>query len=334
MWTIDNQTAYAADGNWVRDSRGRHHWIVAVRATFDFFTGRGFVLSDEQQPPALAPEYSGVAGASSLRWDSDLLYIKPCTDVVLEAEAYASGGRRVVEARLQVGSIDKRLIVYGPRFYQEGPFGPTLSSPEAFERQPIRYESAFGGTDLTDPDPVRQRLDERNPVGRGVAARASRLLGSLGPAIEYPERSLERGGPAGFGPIDPSWRPRRDYAGTFDAAWAANKKPLLPDDYDDLYGSAAPSDQRPSQHLRGGESVELTGMTDDGVWRFTLPKRHPTFRTRFGTEHEEHRGKLVTVFIQPSQRRLSLVWQSSILVSTPRLDYLDETRVGEKLYVQ
>jgi hypothetical protein len=35
MWATKNHTPYAVERNWTRDTQGRHHWIVSVRATFD-----------------------------------------------------------------------------------------------------------------------------------------------------------------------------------------------------------------------------------------------------------------------------------------------------------
>jgi len=35
MWALKNRTPYAAERTWVRDRSGAHHWIVAVKATFD-----------------------------------------------------------------------------------------------------------------------------------------------------------------------------------------------------------------------------------------------------------------------------------------------------------
>jgi hypothetical protein len=55
MWMLDNQTAYAVERNWVRDKNGRHHWVVAVKATFDVGQDGRLTLADEQPPPALAP---------------------------------------------------------------------------------------------------------------------------------------------------------------------------------------------------------------------------------------------------------------------------------------
>lgn len=79
MWSLDNRTPYAAGRNWVRDKTGAHHWLVAVKATFQVAPDGRLSLGDEQPPPLLAPIHRGDPGLSSLRADSDLLALKPGT---------------------------------------------------------------------------------------------------------------------------------------------------------------------------------------------------------------------------------------------------------------
>jgi hypothetical protein len=336
MWAIKNHTAYAAERNWTRDKRGVHQWIVAVRATFAIAPNGELSLADEQPPPVLVPEYHGEPGASSLRYDSDLLRAKPCTDVIMDACAHAPRGKKVrrVEVSMRVGAIDKTIVVSGDRLYHKRVLrGIRPGKPAAFDARPIRYEWSYGGTDTADRDPRKHRLDERNPIGSGFAVKPAHLIDKPVPAIEYPKGDIAERGPAGFGPIDAAWSPRRELAGTYDAAWEKNKKPLLADDYDDLYASCAPRDQRVLRYLRGGEPVELVNLTSDGMLRFVLPRVYLTFSTRFGSQREEHRGKLASVLLQPERMRLSLVWQAVLVVAAKRAEYLDHTTIREKPYL-
>lgn len=336
MWVIDNRTPFGSERNWIRDKLGRHHWLVAVRATFEVSDDGRLRRVEEQPPPALAPEYVGSPGNSSLRCDSELLYRKPCTDVIVEAHAHAAGAQPSsrVMVTLRVATLQKTLAVYGDRFYRRGFGGLSLSSPQPFTSRPILYEWAYGGSDLTHPDPRKQGLDERNPVGKGFAPDKSRLVDTLAPAIEYPGGDLETAGPAGFLPIDCAWQPRRAYSGTYDALWEKRKRPLLPDDYDDRYGSSAPADQCLRRSLVGGEMVELLGMTPSGRFFFCLPTLEFCFVTHFGRRAQTHEGRLTTLFLQPELRRVSLLWQSALEVPASDCDYLDSTRVTEKGYVE
>jgi hypothetical protein len=331
MWELDNSTGYAAERNWIRDKAGVHNWLVAVRATFDILPKGQLILSDEQPPPLLEPQYRGDPHKTSLLLDSDLLAEKPGTDIILDACAYSPRGRpaSAVKVSLRVAGLSKSLIVYGTRVYKRGVWGVTTSSQQMFTIQPIQYEWAFGGSDLKNPDMRKCRIDERNPVGKGVALDTSELYGRPAHYVEYPGRSASKSGPAGFGPISNFWSPRRQRAGTYDANWEKNKKPLLPDDYDPSFALSAPDDQRLTQPLRGGVPFLLTNMTPEGILRFELPDIALRFKTYFRFREEEHRASLSTVFITPHAGKLSLVWQSALKVPALDTDYLDFTLITE-----
>jgi hypothetical protein len=333
MWDIKNHTPYKVDSTWARDQDGVHQWIVAVKATYHL-TASGPVLLDEGQlEPLVMAEYNGDAGLSSLRYDADLLGAKPTTDVIVNGSAYAPAGRPSADfmVAMKVGVIQKSLRVRGPRRWGDGLFG--LSSAEPVLQVPIVYERAYGGYDSTGPDPRQHRIDLRNPVGCGVVADDSRREGQLMPNFEYPDGRLDRAGPAGFGAIDVYWSPRREFAGTYDAEWQRNRLPLLPHDWDPRSLQCAPPDQRPEQHLRGGEVVELTNLTPAGTVSFMLPKVRLGFSTLIDTRTEEHRAHLSTVVIEPDAARLIMVWVTSLPCRSD-IDYLEYTIVREKVSIQ
>ncbi len=331
MWALVNQTPYAADRNWTRDTHGAHWWVVAVKASFTFAPDGRLTLANEQPPPVLAPEYIGKPGQSSLRYDSDLIAIKPGAELLLLAHAYAPRGEpaSAVPVSVRLGRLEKSLVVYGERTYYQGALGLATTPPRPFLTRPIEYELAYGGSDLSDPDPKRHGLDERNPVGRGYARQASRLVNAPAHAIEYDRGDPARRGPAGFGPIDWGWLPRRKLAGTYNVRWAQTKKPLLPDDYDPRFAMSAPEDQCLAEPVAGGEPVELVNLTPEGVLRFALPVVSLAVTTRVGRRVEAQPVRLTTVLIEPEARRLSLVWQSALRVRAPEVDYLDETEIVE-----
>lgn len=333
VWALANQTPYAADRNWTRDEHGVHWWVVAVRATFMIATDGKLSLADEQLPPVLAPEHYGNPGESSLRYDSDLLARKPSTDVIVLGSAHAPGAKpaSIVPVALRVGSVDKTLLVHGERVYHQAWGGLSVTAPVPFTRRAIRYELAFGGHDRSDPDPRGHRLDERNPIGRGFARRNTSVANTPAHAIEYPGSNPATAGPAGFGPIDRHWLPRRALAGTYDAAWVKTKHPLLPGDYDPGFAMCAPTDQRPSHALRGGERLGLFNLSPEGALVLDLPHVRLELQSRFGRSIRSHSPTvLTTVLAEPDDRRLSLVWQSLLRVAALDTDYLDETMIIEK----
>jgi hypothetical protein len=329
MWSLRNQTLYKVGKTWGRTQDGVPEWIVAVKATYDVHEDGAVSLAAEQVEPLLAPEYTGEDGASSLRYDADLVGEKPTTDIIVNGTAYAPQGRPSTEflVAMRVGPVRKVLRVRGPRRW--GDNGDDASSPETVTRVPLAYERAYGGYDNADPDPKNQRLDTRNPVGCGVVADPRRRAGRLLPSFEYPDGNPEDTGPAGFGPIDCFWSPRRELHGTYDAAWERDRKPLFPTDWNQRSRLCSPADQQPKSHLHGGDIVELTNLTPGGRLEFQLPRAHIGFSTLIGKRTVEHRGQLSTIIIEPDRFRVLMVWVTALPCPTD-MDYLEETVVREK----
>jgi hypothetical protein len=323
MWRIDNHTPYAAGRVWGRDKEGVHEWIVAVKATYEIQPDGNLVLAPEQPEPLLLPEYNGEDGASSLRYEADLVGPKPTTDVLLNGTAYAPGGKPTKEfmVSLRVGPVVKKLRVVGDRVWG----AVTRTTVRPVTAVPIVYERAYGGFDQSDPDPKKQRMDMRNPVGCGLVTQEGQPV----PNFEYPGGSLETAGPAGFGALASYWSPRRELQGTYDDAWKKKRFPLLPSDWDSRSLLCSPPDQRPKSHLRGGELVELENLTPSGRLSFTLPKVYLRFRTLIDNISEDHQDHLSSVVIEPDFPRVSMVWQSVLAVRNDG-DYLEETIITEK----
>lgn len=328
MWSVDNQTPFAVNRAWGRDKDGIHEWIVAVKGTYDVKDDGSVTLADKQLESLLLPEHNGEDAVSSVRYDADVVGPKPTTDVVLNGTAYAPYGRPTTEflVSLRVGKVHKVLKVVGNRTWKQG---GTASGTEPVAKVPIVYERAYGGFDQTDPDPRKQRMDPRNPVGCGLLTQAGRPL----PNFEYPSGSMEKAGPAGFGVIASYWSPRLELQGTYDESWKKSRFPLLPADWDPRSLLCSPADQRPESHLRGGEVVELVNLTPGGQLSFVLPRVYLRFRTYIDNRIEEHPGHLSTVIIEPDYPRFSMVWQSILAVRNDG-DYLERTIVSEKKLLQ
>lgn len=336
MWAVINTTPYAADRTWVQDKDGNKIWLVVVKATFDVLPNGSTRLAKEQLPPLQQGQHTGEPGQSSLTFESDLLGIKPTTDILLLGKAWAPGGTpaQVVDVQLSVGSIRKRLRVFGDRHWHQGPAGGlSISEPEPFESIELGYERAYGGWDRAADDPANHRFDARNPIGTGFVTHDDHCIGMRLPNIEYPDELItsckDKPRPAGLSPIECHWSPRREMAGTYDQTWRRERFPLWADDFDARYHNCAPADQQTRSFLRGGEPVELINLTRGGRLAFRLPKVYPVFETRFGRDREEHRGELCTVTVESEPPKVVLAWQTS-LVCNHRVDQLDATIVSEK----
>lgn len=339
MLQLDNRTPYAAERTIVMDKVGTKSWVVAVKATFDLGPNGVTGLSDLQQPLLYCAEHYGEPGKSSIRYEADLIPSKRATDVLVNGWAHAPAGKptHAVDVSLRVESLEKRLRVFGDRHWGLGfPGRLKPSSPTRFERMPITYERAFGGWDQTDPNPARQRLDPRNPIGSGFATKEKHLEGRALPNVEHPGQLIsswnDRPAPAGLGAVASHWSPRLEWAGTYGDEWMKSKFPLLPDDFDDRFHQCALPDQQVGGYLRGGEEVMLENLSESGRLRFCLPKIYLAFSTRFGKDKVEHRAALQTVVIEPDASRLVMVWQTS-LGCHHTLDQLDATVIREKQYV-
>jgi len=332
MWKIDNRTPYQAERTWVRDKEGVHHWIVVVKATYDIAGDGTLSLSDEPVEPLLAPEYNGADGESSLRYEADLVGMKPATDIYLNGVAFAPLGKPITKVKVsfQIDRLRKELLVYGSRIWQRSLTGGVkLSSPKPFVTMPITYERAFGGFDQEDPNPKKHRIDFRNPVGSGFATRKNHVVGKPAPNIEDLKQKQGKGWPAGFGAIASYWSPRKEFAGTYDKQWESKRKPLLPEDYNPKYLLCAPLNQQVPGYLKGGNQVELNNLTSGGRLQFMLPKISYQFETHFGDTIKKHDSELVSVIIESEGPRLILVWQTSLECGNDG-EYLDVTVIQNK----
>lgn len=317
MWELVNRTSFAAERTFARDRNGAEVFLVAVKGTFVLGSDGMLARADVQEPVLPAPVYSGEPGTSSLLYETDLVLGKPATDVLVHGHAYALSGKAApaVEVSLRVGPIFKRIVAVGDRTWEKRLAGLTLSDPAPFERMPLVYERAFGGSIPAGAGPRVER-EARNPVGTGLVLSASEAAGKRAPNLEHPGDVLhtwdQRPRPAGLGPIARDWSPRVELAGTYDAQWERDRMPLPPLDFDDRFYQCAPEDQQVPGYLRGGEAVELRGMTPGGLLRFTLPRVDLGFTTSIGGEKRGHEANLHTVIIEPDQLRVILVWHTAM----------------------
>ncbi|MFO0755484.1 MAG: DUF2169 domain-containing protein [Byssovorax sp.] len=305
---FQNRTPYRAAPFLLLDERAAHTLTLIVKATFDLGPV-GVRRSAEQAPIVTAPVHRGLPGASSLVRDSDLCVGKPGTDVVLvgHAEAERPGATECLVS-LAIGPIFKQVRVLGDRVWARAGGRLAPSAPAPFESIPLVWERAFGGPGF-----------EQNPVGVGLASpgQADHLDGAPLPNLEDPRAPITEAGacppPACFGWVCPGWMPRRARAGTFDAAWERSRFPHLPLDFQRLYHSGAPDDQRAERPLAGGESLEVQGISRGGPIRETLPRVALDGRYRMrGEEPRRLDFTLDTVLIDGDGPRLELTYRASV----------------------
>lgn len=314
-----NESPFAAQELFLADEHGRDLLAVVVKATYAIRPGEALELAEEQVPVDLAGTYHGDPATSSMRFEPEVAFVKPSTDVVLVGHAYPDRpGARQVDVGLHVGPVRKTVRVFGDRHWVS-PLGfHRISDPEPFERIPLMWERAFGGWDRTAADPGNHQVERRNPVGVGfrVGRFAVPVEGDLLPNLEDPRNLIrdvsDAPVPAGVGFIGPHWEPRIGYAGTYDDAWQQTRMPLLPDDFDRRFFNAAPVDQVVSGRLRGGEAVGIANAALVPRLTFHLPGEPPpnVMIVQRGVTDEVLDPYLDTVILDTDAMQVLLLWRA------------------------
>ena len=320
MLEIENRTPFEVAVAPSQDKQGHDYAVVAVKGTFEMNRrGDSLAVAELQMPIVWGDEHYGDPGASSVKYEADIFPSKKGTDVVLLGHAYATGrAAKSVDVSLRVGALGKNVRVFGHRSWGKSIGSWKWTEPEPFERLPLLYERAFGGSDASDPDPTKHGYEKRNPIGTGfcVSGNRERLEGLALPNLEDPKNPIttwqDKPAPAGFGFVGRNWVPRVNYSGTYDESWQKERCPLLPDDFDDRYYNGASPDLIGLPCLKGGEAVRITNASKDGDVSFTLPKRTVNATVWIKGKGTIHTLFLDTVIIEPDENRTLLVWRATV----------------------
>lgn len=319
MWSLINKTPYTANLFPILDLDGGEAVLVVIKATYNLEPNSPPHLAEERVPLTLADEYYEDPETSSLRYASDLVSEKRGTDVVLNGKAYAPKGRaKVVDVTLEAGPLKKTVRVFGDRRWNKFLGMISISSPLPFSSMPLIYERAFGGVDQTHKNPTRWAGEARNPVGTGLIANKARedLEEIPLPNLEDPSALItgyqDRPKPAGFGFIAPSWKPRLEYAGTYNEAWTENRFPLLPADFDSRFYNSGHPDLISKRFFQGGEHVGVTNASREGILTFDLPNVEVNAAFYIDGRVTKQVCDLDTVIIEPDQERVLLIWRAKV----------------------
>lgn len=225
---------------------------LITKRTYRIVPGKAVVLADEQLP--LVRDVTLDPDRGHLRDDLDLCVHKHRTDVVVQGQAHAPGGRAVttLEVSVAVGEYRKRLLVRGDRRCRYSRGQARFDDPEPFEAMPLVYTRAYGGSDESAREELQgvlaamepfvgrdlSRLNlcvyPRNSVGMGYVIHEGEAMDELPlPNLEDPEEQLtattlavgdasnwyRQPMPAAFDWFSYDWFPRKAHLGfTFRAA--------------------------------------------------------------------------------------------------------------------
>ncbi len=327
---VRNHTPFAYESVVLTDEEGVPQFVPVVQASFSIEDSRELSLLEEQPEVNVGGEWYGDPVSTSLKLEPQIAFVKPATDVVLRGHAYAPApGATETQVGIRVGPVSKVARVIGDRYLvrRSGTIGVSATQP--FEKIPLVYERAFGGWDRRDPDPTQHRCEMRNPVGVGFRANAIADDDQVPlPNIEYAEHPFRAYGdappPAGFGFLAANWAPRLTFAGTYDAAWDRQRKPLLPLDFDRRFFNAASVGLVTPAYLQGNESAIVIGASPRGRVAFDLPGIPPPkcIVELRGRKRVTPAAHLDTVIVDMDRQVLTLTWRSHLPVRNGPHDVL------------
>lgn len=223
---------------------------VSAFALFDFADPRRFLTEQ-----ALWPMVAEQMPKGSI---FDKGQLKPKAELIVAGSALAPADRPItgIHVAARLGAIEKRLAVFGDRFWRLTDRGIEMHEARPFDSMPIDEAHAFGGPN-----------HKINPRGKGHAARKIVESGYDAPLpnVEYAQRLIrsvdDNPAPAHFGPLAPDDARRLRYAGTYDQHWIKNVSPLKPEDFNPLFYCDAPEDQRFDSYFQGDEGFMVSGMS-------------------------------------------------------------------------
>lgn len=198
---------------------------------------------------------------------------KTRAELLVRGKCHA-GARSAIPAadvRVRLGPVDKRLLVFGDRFWTRGAGGWTITDPVPFEAMDVDAAHALGGPEWAC-----------NRAGKGIdpARPPDQAAGLPLPNIELPQLVMgtpaDRPGPALLTPLDILHPDRQKKLGTYDERWRRERWPYYPEDMDWSYWNCAPPDQQLPGFLHGGETFECHRMHPaKAVVTGSVPRQRP-----------------------------------------------------------
>lgn len=338
---------------------GEYILSVLVKRTYTIVPDGVCQRAEADRPLLSGDVHWDHAMNSSVRYESDFIPFKVATDVVANGKAYAPGGAATQSctASLRVADREKTIVVIGDRVAKfTGGATPIVTDPAPFTEMELRYERAYGGTDVYSDLRVPYHYP-RNPLGLGfvVANRAASVDNLALPNLEDAEALLSaqdlclgdysnwetRPLPAGFGWLPKLWYPRALLAGVLPRDRAIEQQlrgvyaRLVPEEHRDAYLKngfrdmdfrffSGASTGLTLPYLRGGEMVSTENLSRDGRLSFRLPTETPKVALDIGFGVTEPEVVLQTVMIHTEEGQVDLVWRGATPYQGP--DWLPEMR--------
>ena len=319
MLQILNKTPFETGLSLYIDQHGINRVCVAVKATFNIpKNNEKITLARKQLPVTTINEYYGEPGKSSIKYPTDIVLGKVSTDIALNGKAYAPGKKPIdkLTTSLQIENLIKKIIVFGDRSWKKSIFDYSMTKPKLFTEMPIIYERAFGGIDDTHKDIKMHGIYDKNPIGRGYCINKKNYQKIKLPNLENPDCLISSikdipDQPACYGCIEPVWGDNIKYSGTYNEDWRSNQFPLLPTDFNLRFFNIASSRLIADGLLKGGETVKMENLSQQGYLEFSLPEIKLNCIFRLGNEQIFTKPDIWTVLFEPDEKRFYMVWGTS-----------------------
>lgn len=340
--------------------QGGHILSVLLKRTYNIRAGQICTRADDDELLTPGEVFWETPMNTSVRFESDFAPYKLQTDVVLLARAHAPRGQATQQCTvgLQVAGKVKQIQVTGDRRarFTDKDSAPVFTDPEPFTDMGLRYERAYGGTDVfSDKSTVYPY--PRNPLGSGFAVLNTQesVDNLLLPNLEDPNDLLtpermcigeyskwtEQPSPVGYGWIPKTWQPRCLLAGVLPADRETEQQmraayaKLVPAEHRQAYvihgipdmdfrffNGASEGLSLP--YLSGGELVRTANLSPEGRLDFNLPTDAPRIALDIGSGVQAPEVVLHTVQIRMEERQVDMVWRAA--VPYPGRDWLPQMR--------
>lgn len=271
-------------------------WCTQVVVKATFVLHQGALYPSPQQMPVFELDQQN-PGAFV---ENDVVFEKDGVDLVVLGEAVAPGGAAVrsMPVTLSVGQRVHTLLVSGDRRWRSTGSGWAPTDPEPFERMPLGFEQAFGGT---YGEGEQQFPFSSNPVGKGWTPFMDgvEFAGRPLPNVEAPDRLVrspqDEPDPAGFAFYRLTWALRL----TRGVEEKADGTPrVLPR----LWNCAHPD--LVLERYPEGQPLRLEGMRPEGPLELVLPRLPVVLQCGSGPETRHLRARPDLVLLLPATGHL------------------------------
>jgi len=319
------------------DLEGTPRMTVIIKVTCEMPFDGPAPIGDPQLPIFTADVPGGDDPGVPARFESDMVPLKPKSDVVLVGKAHSPRNKRPeapLDVILRVGRLEKKIRVFGDRtwrFPTRLALIPDFTSSEPFTTMDLIYERAFGGI-----DEAAARYCAENLVGRGFIGKWSpdSIDGKPLPNLEDPSNLIRtwdsRPKPVGFGFYGRGWMPRLKLAGTpHNPPDPQEQKRGLPSDFSYGFFNGAHPDLQVEGYLTGDEEVELTNLSPAPYLEFRLPGIRPRVTVAKWTtpptewiDRQGQEGRVVSIDDVPTtEERIRTVLDTLVPIPEERIFY-------------